>query len=83
MKEFDFEDVKEFVGEYLESAEMWANTRQEVMNCRAIAFGAILFAQKIELVSYEEIKEYWDDYAWGKFEEIAREKGKGPKVEVI
>ncbi len=83
MKEFDFEDVKEFVGEYLESAEMWANTRQEVMNCRAIAFGAILFAQKIELVSSEELKEYWDDWAREKFEEIAKEKGKGPKVEVI
>ena len=83
MKEFDFEDVKEFVGEYLESAEMWANTRQEVMNCRAIAFGAILFAQKIELVSYEELKEYWDDWAREKFEDIAKEKGKGPKVEVI
>lgn len=83
MREFDFEDVKEFVGEHLESAEMWANTRQEVMKCRAIAFGAILFAQKIELISYEELKEYWDDWAREKFEEIAREKGKGPKVEVI
>ena len=83
MKEFDFENVKEFVGEYLESADLWANTRQEVMNCRAIAFGAILFAQRIELVSYEELKEYWDDWAREKFEEIAKEKGKGPKVEVI
>ena len=83
MKEFDFEDVKEFVGGYIESADLFANTRQEVMNCRAIAFGAIMFAQRIELVSYEEIKEYWDNYAWEKFEEIAREKGKGPKVEVI
>ncbi len=83
MKEFDFEDVKEFVGEYLESADLWANTRQEVMNCRAIAFGAILFAQRIELASYEEIKEYWDDWAREKFEEIAKGKGKGPKVEVI
>ena len=83
MKEFDFEDVKEFVGKCLESADLWANTRQEVMNCRAIAFGAILFAQRIELVSYEELKEYWDDWAREKFEEIAKEKGKGPKVEVI
>ena len=83
MKEFDFEDVKEFVGEYLESADLWANTRQEVMNCRAIAFGAILFAQRIELASYKEIKEYLDDWAREKFEEIAKEKGKGPKVEVI
>lgn len=77
------EDVKKFVEEYLESAEMFANTREEVMNCRAIAFGAIMFAQRIELVPYEEIKEYWDNWAWGKFEEIAREKGKEPKVEVI
>ena len=83
MKKFDFEDVKKFVDDRLEAAEMWANTRQEVMNCRAIAFGVIMFAQRIELVPYEEIKEYWDDYAWKKFEEIAKEKGKGPKVEVI
>lgn len=83
MKKFDFEDVKKFVDDRLEDAEMWANTRQEVMNCRAIAFGVIMFAQRIELVPYEKIKEYWDDWAREKFEEIARAKGKGPKVEVI
>lgn len=83
MKYFDFEDVKELVGEYLESAEMWANTREEVMNCRAIAFGAIMFAQRIELVPYEELKEYWDDWAREEFERIAKEKGRGPRVEVI
>lgn len=83
MKYFDFEDVKEFVEEHLEDAEMWANTRQEVMNCRAIAFGVIMFAQRIELVPYEEIEEYWNNWAREKFEEIAKEKGKGPKIEVI
>ena len=83
MRDFDFEDVKKFVDDRLEDAEMWANTRQEVMNCRAIAFGAIMFAQRLDLVPYEKIKEYWDNWAWGKFEEIAREKGKEPKVEVI
>lgn len=77
------EDVKEFVEEYLESAEMFANTREEVEKIRAIAFGAVLFACRIEIVSYDEVKEYWDDWAHGKFEEIARTKGKGPKVEVI
>lgn len=77
------EDVKEFVEEYLESAEMFANTREEVEKIRAIAFGAVLFACRIEIVSYNEVKEYWDDWAHGKFEEIARTKGKGPKVEVI
>ena len=83
MRDFDFEDVKEFVEEYLENAEMFANTREEVERIRAIAFGVIMFAQRIEIATYEEIKEYWDNWAWGKFEEIAREKGKGPKVEVI
>ena len=75
--------AKKFVDDRLEDAEMWANTRLEVMNCRAIAFGVIMFAQRIEIATYEEIKEYWDNYAWEKFEEIAKEKGKGPKVEVI
>ncbi len=82
MKEFDFEDVKEFVDGYIESADLFANTREEVINCRAIAFGAIMFAQRIEVVPFKEIREYWD-WAWEKFEEIAREKGKGPRVEVI
>ena len=79
----DMKDVKEFVEEYLESAEMFANTREEVMNCRAIAFGGVLFAYRTDIISYDEVKEYWDDWAHGKFEEIAKEKGKGPKVEVI
>lgn len=77
------EDVKEFVEEYLESAEWVANTREEVEKISAIAFGGVMFAYKIEIISYNEVKEYWDDWAQGKFEEIARTKGKGPKVEVI
>lgn len=77
------EDVKEFVEEYLDNAEMFANTREEVEKIRAIAFGAVLFACRIEIVSYDEVKEYWDNWAHGKFEEIAKTKGKGPKVEVI
>ena len=33
MKEFDFEDVKKFVDDRLEDAEMWANTRQDNYVC--------------------------------------------------
>ena len=77
------EDVKEFVGEYLESAEMFANTREEVEKTKAIAFGGVLFAYRIGIISYNEVKVYWDDWAHSKFEEIAKEKNKGPKVEVI
>ena len=77
------EDVKEFVEKYLESAEMFANTREEVERIRAIAFGGVMFAYNIEIISYNEVHEYWDNWAHGKFEEIARAKGKGPKVEII
>ena len=77
------EDVKEFVEEYLENAEMFANTREEVERIRAIAFGGVLFAYRTDIISYDEVKEYWDDWAHGKFEEIARAKKNEPKVEVI
>ncbi len=81
--EVNIENVKEFVEEYLKSAEMFANTREEVMNCRAIAFGGVMFAYNVGIISYNEVKKYWDDWAREKFGEIARVKGKGPKVEVI
>ena len=79
----DMENVKEFVEQRLVSAEIFANTREEVINHRAMAFGAVMFAQEYGPVAYEEIKEYWNNYAWLKFENIANTKGKGPKVEVI
>ena len=79
----NFEDVKEFVSGELETAELFANTREEVMNCRAIAFGAILFAKRNDICTHEEVVDFWDEWAWEKFEEVARTKGKGPKVEVI
>jgi len=81
--EINMEIVKEYVEQRLENAEIFANTREEVMNCRAMAFGAVMFAQRVEAITYEEVQKYWNDYAWQKFEDIAREKGKGPKVEVI
>ena len=77
------EIVKEYVEQRLVNAEIFANTREEVMNCRAMAYGAVMFAQRIGAITYEEVKDYWDSYAWQKFEDIAKEKGKGPKVEVI
>ena len=78
----NMEKLKEFIEERAESAEMFANNYQEVMNCRAIAFGALRFAEHIGLVSYEESKEYWE-YIWNKFEQIGRNKKNETKVEVI
>lgn len=81
--EVDMEIIKEYVEQRLVNAEIFANTREEVMNCRAMAYGAVMFAQRIGAITYEEVQKYWNDYAWQKFEDIAKEKGKGPKVEVI
>ena len=81
--EVDMEIVKEYVEQRLVNAEIFANTREEVMNCRAMAYGAVMFAQRIGAITYKEVQKYWNDYAWQKFEDIAKEKGKGPKVEVI
>jgi len=81
--EVDMEIVKEYVEQRLVNAEIFANTREEVMNCRAMAYGAVMFAQRIGAITYEEVQKYWNDYAWQKFEDIAKEKGNGPKVEVI
>ena len=78
----NMEKLKEFIEERVESAEMFANNYQEVMNCRAIAFGALRFSEHIGLVSYEESKEYWD-YIWNRFEQIGRNKKDEPKVEVF
>ena len=81
--EVNMEIVKEYVEQRLVNAEIFANTREEVMNCRAMAYGAVMFVQRIGAITYEEVKEYWGNYAWQKFEDIAKEKGKGPKIEVI
>jgi hypothetical protein len=79
----NMENVKEFVEQRLVSAEIFANTYEQAMNYRAVAYGAVMFAQEMGIVTYEEVKEYWDNNIWEKFENIAKEKGKGPKVEVI
>ena len=68
--------LKDFVEKEIKSAEILAITRREVLNCRGIAYGAVMFAQEAKLIPYEDIKAYWDDYAWNKFEEIAKEKDK-------
>lgn len=81
--EINMENIKEFVEQRLVSAEIFANTYEQVMNYRAVAYGAVMFAQEMGIITYEEVKKYWDNYAWQKFEEIAKEKDKGPKVEVI
>lgn len=82
-KEAMVEELRHFVECRLNSAEFFANTEQEARNCQGIAFGAVKFAHAIGILSYEEMVGYWDNYMWDKFNHIAQNAGKGPKVENI
>lgn len=69
-------DVKEFVEQILRQAER-ASSADMVMNCRAQAFGVIMFAQKF--LPYENLEKYWEDTEngmWFKFNDIARGKNR-------
>ena len=77
------EELRHFVECRLNSAEFFANIEQGARNCQSIAFGAVKFAHAIGILSYEEMVGYWDNYMWDKFNHIAQNAGKGPKVEII
>lgn len=69
-------DVKEFVEKMLAHAKE-CSSADMVMNCRAQAFGVIMFAQKF--LPYDELEKYWEDIdngIWFKFNDIAREKNR-------
>lgn len=67
-------DVREFVEKMLTHAKE-CSSADMVMNCRAQAFGVIMFAQKF--LPYDELEKYWEDIdngIWFEFNDIAREK---------
>lgn len=70
------DDVKEFVEKRLADAKE-CSSADMVMNCRAQAFGVIMFAQKF--LPYDELERYWEEEdggVWYKFSDIAREKSR-------
>lgn len=67
-------DVREFVEKMLTHAKE-CSSADMVMNCRAQAFGVIMFAQKF--IPYDELERYWEsEGVWQKFNDIAREKSR-------
>lgn len=67
-------DVKEFVEKKLADAKE-CYSADMVMNCRAQAFGVIMFAQKF--IPFEELERYWEgNRIREKFDDIAREKSR-------
>lgn len=61
----NFEKLKNFVEDYASRCE-YVNTHAEVHNLRAIAFGAVMFFQKLDEVPYEELEKFWNE-AYDKF----------------
>lgn len=66
-------DVKDFVEKMLRYAKD-ATTSESVLNCRAQAFGVVMFAQKF--LPYDELERFWEgeEGIWQKFNDMAREK---------
>ena len=68
------DDIREFVEKMLAHAKE-CSSADMVMNCRAQAFGVIMFAQKF--LPYDELEKYWENTEngmWFKFNDIAKEK---------
>lgn len=70
----EINDVREFVEKKLADAKDCSSVDM-VSNCRAQAFGVIMFAQKF--IPYDELERYWEsEGVWQKFNDIAREKSR-------
>lgn len=60
------EKLQEFINFKLKYAEKYGRTISQIENCRAQAYGALMFLQDNKMVTYEETKEMWDK-AYDKF----------------
>lgn len=67
-------ELKTFVEEKLEEARKYAVDEVTVLNYRAIAYGAIRFAEENGLVSWDDTGEWWNNYIWIEFQKLMEEK---------
>lgn len=68
-------ELKAFVEEKLEEARKYAVDEVTVLNYRAIAYGAIRFAEENGLVSWDDTGEWWNNYIWIEFQKLMEERG--------
>ena len=68
------EKVKDFILENLKSAKKYyKNDTQGILNCRAIAFGALQFATNNLFPSYNiDLAKWWEEEAWNEFDKLMR-----------
>ena len=68
------DELKKFIEKKLEEARKYAVNAVTVSNYRAIAYGALIFAEENGLVSRGDISEWWNDYVWIEFQRLMEEK---------
>lgn len=68
--------VKEFVRTKYQQAIKYAETAEDVIKCRAIAYGALEFSANNLFPCYnDKLARWWDKY-WDKFNQLALDKQK-------
>lgn len=67
MEKSNIEKVKDYVAKVLKYALEFDKTKQERIASRNRAFGAIHFSVEIGFITYEEIKDWWENEMHPKF----------------
>ena len=66
------EKLEKFFREKLENAKTYKET-VDVLELRAVAFGALDFCLANDMVEYDEVKDLWD-YYWEEFHKLVINK---------
>ena len=66
--------VKEFAIKEFEQAVLYAETAEDVLKCRAIAYGAIQFAVNNLFPTYNKKLAEWWDKCWNEFNKLMVDK---------
>lgn len=57
----EFETLKKYVEDGLASAKKYNHSRSEMLNSCSYYFGAVMYAERIGLVTYEEVNDWWEN----------------------
>ena len=57
----EFETLKNYVENGLESSKKYCHSRSEMLNNCSYYFGAVMYAERVGLVTYEEINDWWEN----------------------
>jgi hypothetical protein len=67
--------TKDFIIEQYKDAERFCETPEEVLNTRAIAYGALQFSINYLFPTFnKELGDWWQNIMWEKFNQLALDK---------